>query len=328
MIECRAVERSGAVQTLPSYADLPQVGNADERCAWSVWGDGDELGAVNLLTPDRVVAAARLVETGEVVTLSLPLDEPRPGLFPNRRPYSRHEEVTPLGRDDHVTDLYLQASSQWDGLRHIRHRSAGYYGGRTDADVDQGALGIDVWARHGIIARGVLIDLPEHYARRGQDYRPDQRVVVDGATIEAVARDQGVSIERGDVLLLRTGWIDWYLALDAEQREALVGTVGPGGLATPGLDGRVDMAAWLWDHGIVGVAADNPAVEVLPVDREAGFLHRRLIPLLGMALGEFWALRELAQRCATAARYEFLLVSAPLNLPAGVGSPANAYAVL
>jgi hypothetical protein len=69
-------------------------------------------------------------------------------------------------------------------------------------------------------------------------------------------------------------------------------------------------------------------VEVFPVDRAKGFLHRRLIPLQGMALGELWLLDELSRACAEEGRYEFLLVAAPLHLPRGVGSPANAYALL
>jgi hypothetical protein len=103
---------------------------------------------------------------------------------------------------------------------------------------------------------------------------------------------------------------------------------GEGALATPGLDGNQSTAAWLWDRGVAAIASDNVAVEALPVDRAAGFLHRRLIPLLGIALGEFWWLRDLAEACRQAGRYEFLLAAAPLYLRGGVGSPANAYAVL
>jgi hypothetical protein len=64
------------------------------------------------------------------------------------------------------------------------------------------------------------------------------------------------------------------------------------------------------------------------VDRAVGFLHYRLIPLLGMPVGEFWALGELSRACRQAGQYQFMLSSAPLYLPGGVGSPANAYAVL
>jgi hypothetical protein len=99
-------------------------------------------------------------------------------------------------------------------------------------------------------------------------------------------------------------------------------------MATPGLESSQETARFLWDHGIVSVAADNIACECLPVDREKGFLHRRMIPLLGMAVGEFWWLRDLSQHCAESGQYDFMLVSAALRIPRGVGSPANAYAVV
>ena len=71
----------------------------------------------------------------------------------------------------------------------------------------------------------------------------------------------------------------------------------------------------------------NLRCEALPVDRGKGFLHRRMIPLLGMAIGEFWWLAELSEHCAATGNFDFLLVSAALRLPRGVGSPANAFAL-
>jgi kynurenine formamidase len=314
---------------LPRYEGLPTVEDTGEAYAWTVWPVGDELGTINFLTPDRIAAAAALVRDGVVVNLTLPLDEPKPGLFPERTAYVRHEELLPVGgRDDSVSDLFLQGSSQWDGLRHIRHRTAGYYGGRDDAALDDGALGIDVLARHGVVGRGVLIDLAAAAAARGT--APDERWAVDGPTIESIAQEQGVEVRPGDILVLHTGWTAWYLAQSAQRKKQMVGSVGPApdGLACTGLAGHVTTAEWLWNHEVAAVVADNPAVEALPVDRAAGFLHRRLIPLFGMPLGELWWLDELAERCRATSRYEFLLVSAPLNLPGGVGSPANAVAVL
>ena len=95
----------------------------------------------------------------------------------------------------------------------------------------------------------------------------------------------------------------------------------------PGLDASAATAGWLWDRRIAAVAADNPALEALRVDATDGFQHRRLIALQGMAIGELWDLEELSQDCAADGVYEFMLVSAPLNVPGAVGSPANAYAI-
>ena len=97
--------------------------------------------------------------------------------------------------------------------------------------------------------------------------------------------------------------------------------------ACPGQAASQETAAWLWDRQIAAIAADNIAVEALPVDPAVGFQHRRLIALQGMPIGEMWDVEGLAQACVHDGSYEFMLVSIPLNLPGGVGSPANAYAI-
>lgn len=317
--------------SLPRYQDLPEVEPGGDRHAWDVWGRDDQLGAINHLTPERVKAAAQLVRTGRVISLNLPLNQPSPGLGePGRRGlYQHHVYTTRNGRDDSLDGFYLQFSSQWDGLRHIRYRQFGYWGGRQDEDVDAGTLGIEQWAQHGITGRGVLLDLPRYYERIGKPFDPASRIEITGPLMEEIAAAQGVSFQPGDLLLLRTGWLAWYLSLDQAGRNRLQGTLHPGegGLHCPGLDPHRETAAWVWDQQLAVVAADNPALEALPVDRVVGFQHRRIIALLGIAVGEFWYLETLADDCAADGVYEFMLSAAPLNLPGGVGSPANAYAL-
>lgn len=317
-------------QGLPRHDELPMIEKTGDRHAWGVWGPDDQLGAINLLTPERALAAARLVRTGRVINLNLSLDEPNPPLVESRKRYQHHITTHRGGRDDSLDSFYLQFSSQWDGLRHVRYREFGYWGGLQDEEVDgQGKLGIEHWARHGIVGRGVLIDLPRSMERRGDPFDPQRRIAMDGYLLEQIAAEQRVEFQPGDILLLRTGWLRWYLSLDQAGRACLVGTVHPGegGLTCPGLDAHRETAAWLWDHRIAAAAADNIALEALPVDAAVGFQHRRLLPLLGIPIGEFWFLEDLADDCARDGVYEFMLVAAPLNLPGGVGSPANAYAI-
>jgi hypothetical protein len=87
------------------------------------------------------------------------------------------------------------------------------------------------------------------------------------------------------------------------------------------------MARFLWDQHFAALAVDNNAVESFPGDPNVGYLHRRLIPLLGFALGEWFNFEELGRSCAEDGRNTCFFVSMPLNLPGGVGSPANAVAV-
>ncbi len=317
--------------SLPKFGELPYVGETQERHAWEVFGPEDQLGSVNLLTPERVKHAAGLIRTGQVFNLSLPLNFPITlyGGFRSKG-YRHHIEVGRGGRDDYVDNFAMQGSSQWDSLRHIRFREYGYYGGRQDGDLDEkGELGIEHWAQHGIVGRGVLLDGARYMETQRTPLDMTKKFEMDGTFLEKVAHAQKVQPEPGDILMLRTGWLEWYKSLDERGREALRDTLGVGEAphACPGLAASQETAAWLWDRQIAAIAADNVAVEALPVDPAVGFQHRRLIALQGMPLGELLDVEELARACAQDGSYEFMLVAIPLNLPGGVGSPANAYAI-
>jgi hypothetical protein len=313
-----------------AFEDLAVIERTGYHHAWGQFGEDDEKGTLNFLTKERVQAAASEVKLGQVTCLSTPLDAINPPLNADRTPFEHVVTTDRAGRDDSLNGFYLQGASQWDGLQHVRYREFGYYGGREDEALDRGELGIQVMAATGVIGRGILVDAERHFAAAGQAYRPDSRVAIGAQDLDAILAAQGTEARPGDVLLLRTGWLGWYSGLDAAGKAGLVGTLhnGPGGLECAGLDGAEDVSAWLWNHQVSAVAADNPALEVLPVDGAVGFLHRRLIPLLGMCIGEFWALDAVSAACAAANRWSFLLVSAPLPLFGGVGSPNNAYAIL
>jgi hypothetical protein len=318
-------------RALPRYNELPVFEKTGDAHTWNVWGEGDQLGSLNHLTPERVLAASQLVRKGRVINLNLRLDQPNPSLGRDdgRRAYEHHIYINRGGRDDSLDQFYLQFSTQLDGLRHVRYREYGYYGGLQDAEVDQGRLGMENFAEHGIVGRGVLIDLPKFMANRGTPIDATVRLEVDGPLLEEIAASENVEFQPGDLLLLRTGWLAWYLSLDQPSRDRLHDTLNPGegGLNCPGLDAHRETAAWLWDHRIAVAAADNAALEALPVDSSVGFQHRRLIPLLGLPIGVFWFLEDLAADCASDGSYACMVVVAPLNLPGGVGSPANAYAI-
>lgn len=315
---------------VPCYRDLPVIEETGEHHSWDVFGRSDELGTLNFLTPQIVRDAAQSVRSGEVVCLSLPLDLPSPALSGNRPPYRHDVTRTRGGRDDSISGFFLQCSSQWDSLQHIRYREFGYYGGREEEELDRGALGVDVMARKGIVGRGVLVDAERHMRLAGRAMRPDARYPIGPDLLDEVLAAQQSVLRPGDILILRTGWLGWYLDLDAAGRAGMQGRQrgGDGGMECPGLHAGAATAGWLWDHRISAVAADNPALEAMRIDREEGFLHRRILTLLGMPIGEFFLLERLAETCAARGDWTFFFTSAPLNLPRGVGSPNNAYAIL
>jgi putative cyclase len=317
------------LSNVPKFEDLPAVDGA-ERHSWDVFGRDDEVGTVNFIGPEQVRAAAGLVTTGDVVGLSLPLNEPAPSLSANRTPYEHHFRIGSHGRDDWLDGFYPQFSSQWDGLRHVRYRKFGFFGGRQDGDIESSdVIGIHNWARRGLVTRGILLDVKGYFEASGRELVPDERHGITPAELDLVAQWEGVSPRQGDIVLVRTGWLEWNMSLPPERRSQLVGTIGVGDqpLACPGLDSGRETAAWLWDNRCAAVAADNFALETLPVLRDLGFLHYRLLPLLGMPIGELWWLKDLAAYCARRRTYEFLLTSGVMDIPGGAGSPINAYAV-
>ena len=307
---------------LPAYADLPN------GRAWGLWGDDDQLGCLNLLTPERVAAAARLVRKGVAFPLNLRIDQPDPPLYGRGAVRQNIVGEGGNGRDDWLDNFWPQASSQWDSLRHIRHPDDGWYNGVTDDQIVAGGgkLGIENMARRGIAGRAVLLDIERFFKAAGRelDHASSQTITRDD--LEACRAAQGVTIETGDILLVRTGWLTWYFSRNAEQRAALADRAK---LRAPGLGPPEEMAAYLWDLHLAAVAADNPALEAWPpASREAdGFMHYFLLPRFGMPIGELWYLDELARDCATDHVYEFFFTSAPLHVPGGVGSPPNALAV-
>jgi len=323
---------------LGSYADL--LARAD-GAAGTTWGLlPPELGTIGLLTPRRVADAAALVRTGETFRLDHPLTAFATPIARHRTAPTRIAFSTgPDQRDDYLDSFYLQASTQIDGLRHLRDHELGHYGGLAPDQVDEGpALGIEAWAEHGITGRGVLVDVPRYLARTGLrplDHRSGQRI--DVALLEQTLADQEVERRDGDLLVIRTGWQTFYFdeLTDIERAEF------PEQLACAGLEQSHEMLAWLWDTRVAVAAADNPTVECYPPVADSpfnrglppgtgireGMAHSYLIARLGLALGELWRVDALAERCDADSRYDFLLVANVLNLPGGVGSPANAVAI-
>jgi kynurenine formamidase len=311
---------------VPDFDELPTLEGLGLRHAWGVFGPDDQLGTINFLTPERSAAAARLVLDGTTVNLTLPLGAVDPPFY-GREPM-RHT-VYRLDRnywDDRIDNLHLQGSSHWDSLRHVQARELGWWGGVTDESQIKGGsgpLGIEHWVEHGMIGRGVLLDVGGHLDAGSQVHDPFASLSITPETLDATALAQGVEIREGDILCVRFGWIAKYRTLDAAGRRDLA----RGDHDFTGLWAGEEMARWLWNHRVAAVAADNPAVEVSPGDRNVGSLHRRVLPLLGLAVGELFDFERLAGLCAADRRWDFMFVSVPLNLIGGVGSPANAVAV-
>jgi kynurenine formamidase len=320
---------------LPRYDDLPVVDGAPAGSSWGMWGGDDRFGCLNLLTDERVLAASALVERGVVFALDADLATPDPPLF--GRSAMRHE-VTGVddgpGHDDVLHGWNTQGSSQWDGFRHVRHPVHGWYGGAPE-----GAHGIHTWAQRGLAGRAILADVARWRDDQGRPLSMDEPDPITADELVATLESQGTVPQVGDVLLVRTGWLGWYGSLSHERRVSMAS-----GHRNPGLHPDESTARVLWDLHVAAVAADNPSLEVWPPGslhdadeleairgdpsrRPEIFVHQRLLPLLGIPIGELFELDALAADCAAEGDWEGFFTSAPLNLRQGVASPPNALVI-
>jgi kynurenine formamidase len=217
--------------------------------------------------------------------------------------------------DDAIT-MPLQCATQWDSLAHVAYDGKLY----NDRDValvtaDGAQVNSIDRMRDGVVGRGVLLDLPHHldvpWLDGGTPVLP--------ADLDACAEASGVTIESGDVLLVRTGHMKRFR--DAGTWE---GYIGPD---TAGLS--VHCARWLFERQVAAVASDNWGVEVLPFETEECVMPLHMIAIrdMGLLLGEMFDLERLSDACAEDGRYQFLFAGTPLPITGAVGSPVNPVAV-
>jgi kynurenine formamidase len=312
--------------SIPKFDQLPVRKDAPPESSWGVFED-EALGCLNFLTPDGVVEAARLVQSGKVFRLDTKIGHLTPPLF--GRAAMKHE-VIPLGpmAHDDIVQFNTQESSQWDGLAHVGHgRHGAFYNGVKVEEIRNQAnarLSIHHWADR-FVGRGVLIDAYGFRMAKGRAVNPLERDAYTADELKEALAAQGTTLKPGSVLLVRTGWMEAYERCTPEQKQAMAPFEK---LKSIGVDPSRDLVAWLWDNRVAAIATDSPGVEPLPMQLgDEGLLHYRALPLLGLPLGELFVLAPLAEDCARDRRYEFMLVSAPLPVQGGIASPPNAIVI-
>jgi kynurenine formamidase len=329
-------DRRPAVE-IPTHPDIETVRQLAARCSnWGRWGPDDQLGTLNHVRPEDIVAASGLVRSGRVFSLSIPLDEkgPQTGGFGRFNPIhlmirDGNAAVTGGtvrdfygGRDrwirgtDDILILPLQSGTQWDALGHIIFENKIYNGYDATLVGSKGAIRNDIAnARDRIVGRGVLLDVARSQGRPWLE--PGDQI--HAADLEACERAQDVTVGRGDIVLIRTGQM-------AQCRDAGAWGSYAGG-AAPGL--ALDTAPWIFDRELAAVATDTWGAEVQPNETEDVFqpLHIILIVNMGLMVGEIFELEALADDCANDGVYEFFFSAPPLPITGAVGSPVNPIAI-
>lgn len=283
---------------------------------WGRWGREDQLGTLNLITPELKSRAAGLVKQGITVSLARNLDKQKSNF--NTHPFEHTSAVHSFGNYAVVSDRYAveyhgAAHTHLDALSHMAHKGKSYNG--FPADITrlggQGKLGIQAM-KSGIFTRGVLVDMP---LLREVDFL-ERGDAITAADLEAWEAKTGIRIGVGDVLLVRTG--RWELDRTRGARHL---TQGAAGL-------HASVAKWLKqrDVAVLGSDAGN---DVIPsgVEGLQAPVHILTLVSLGMPLFDNLDLDVLADEASKRGKWEFLFIGAPLRAYGGTGSPINPLAV-
>jgi kynurenine formamidase len=347
--------------TPPRWVRRPDGSN------WGEFGPDDQLGRLNLLTPEKVRQGVAEVREGRTFCLSLPLDLPGGNaLNPRRNPpilrptirNGRPNMVYRLSDDnpnhsdvvcDDIVVLTLQYSTQWDSFAHVGSMFDangdglpepvfynGYRGGfHIFGPTDASDAGPGPKTTSGAKALGVENMAAHGLQGRGvlidlRAHYGDARTAVGYDLLMRAMEADRVEVERGDMVLLHTGFAQRVLEMAGKpDPEVLHG-------ACAVLDGRdPKLLQWITDSGLAILAADNYAVEAHPATSQPSDaccatlpLHEHCLFKLGVHLGELWHLTPLAEWLRANGRSRFLLTAPPLRLPGAVGSPATPIATV
>jgi kynurenine formamidase len=295
-----------------------------ELSNWGRWGDDDEIGTLNFVTPEVRVRAASLVRTGKSIDLGMPFDKNGPFLPGGFRhnpihvmthlPWDVYNSPDGMISSDDMIIMGLQAATQWDSLAHVGYNGVFYN------NVPMHAVNNFVGASRNsfakavghLISRGVLLDIAR---LKGVDAL-DLTYEVTPGDLEAAEERQGVRVESGDILCIRTGAYSWFLAGD---RQRYMGDEpGPG----------MDCCRWLYEREVAALALDNHACEVRP--SPLGLInpfHEVTIRDIGLTLGEMFNFEDLAVDCEQDGVWEFLMSATGLKVTGSVGSPLTPMAL-
>jgi len=301
---------------------------------WGRWGKDDEIGTLNFTTASDIVAAARLVRKGKVISLALDFDQKGPQggktKYPALGRFNPIHMMTRTGTDaysgvldhrkirgtDDIIIMPLQCGTQWDGLGHIMYYDNMWNGydcrNVTSAGAQKG--GIEK-TREKMVGRGVLLDVAR---AMGKKWLPDGFAITN-EILDLTEKKQGVRVRRGDYLLVHTGHVQRCLTKKSWD--------GYSGGDAPGF--AFETVEWLHKREIAGVATDTWGAEVRPNETEDTNQpwHWITIPIMGLTVGEIFHLTDLAKDCAEDKRYEFLFVAPALPITGAVGSPVNPLAI-
>jgi len=294
---------------------------------WGRWGNDDELGTLNFVTPEKRVQAAALVRTGRIFDLGMPFDEDGPQAGGRLKRFNPLHFMTVTPTDpgflmpdgmqiaDDVVILGLQCATQWDALSHIGYD--GWLYNNTPARAISALVGATRLSFSKcvtrLISRGVLLDI----ARLKGVNRLEGGTVITPGDLDAAELRQGVRVQSGDILLIRTGVYQQFL--EGDSKSYLGGEPGLG----------LSCAEWMHGREVAALAMDNFSIDVLPTITPGANIpfHCVAIRDMGLTLGEMFNLEELATDCDGDGVWEFMFCAPGLKISNSAGSPVTPMAI-
>jgi kynurenine formamidase len=289
---------------------------------WGRWGEAGDRGALNHLTPDRILAAARLVQSGTTVTLSQPLQTEARADVPE--PADHHMTMLPdvdigsgslrFAKDYVGVDYHNDGHSHIDAFCHVGFEGLLFDGAPEGTVTATGAkAGTIEMLRDGLVGRGVLLDVPR--ARGVPWVEPGEHVFRED--LEAAERTQAVEVGPGDILLVRTG------------HTRRLAEVGPWDTREEKAGLHPTVASFLADRRIAALGSDGNSDTAPSTTEGVAFpIHVLALNAMGVHLLDYLQFEDLARYCEDVGRWEFLFAAAPLRIDGGTGSPINPTAIL
>jgi kynurenine formamidase len=301
---------------------------------WGRWGDDDQRGTGNLLTPEAAQRGAAAVRSGRRFSLAVNLDLNGPQVGQPARRLNAFLTQTTLnerdpaapgmweGTDDMVT-MSTSAGTHIDGLSHITYDGFMYNGfPASNITASAGATTCGVEHMPPIITRGVLLDVARAKGVDGID-ELDPAYAITGADLDVAAERAGVDVQSGDAVLVRTGYMRHYKA--GKRKLYASGDQ----YRIPGLS--MHSVEWMHDHDVAAAFTDTYAYEVFPPSSpdwsDTLAVHMLQIRDMGLIQGQNWDLEELAADCAADGQYDALLLAAPEPLTGATSTPVAPVAV-
>jgi kynurenine formamidase len=294
---------------------------------WGRWGEDDELGTMNLITPEKVREAAGLVRSGRRVSMAIPINKVGGPDNPNQALLfvtQGHDVPVDGSKVRFALDFMGMAChgdchTHVDALCHISYDGR-TYNGRDASEVIKttGATGQDITAyASGVVGRGVLLDIPR---LRGVPWLEPGEAVTRSELDES-AEAEGVSLGEGDILVLRTGHHRRRLELGAWDNSPPPVGDGKAGV-------HVDTIRWMHEKGIAAFLPDGDGETVPSVVSGITYpIHPLQVVAMGMLVSDSLQFEDLVAACEEEGRYEFMVVGLPLRLPGATGSPWNPIAI-